>query len=93
MMSDGPPVALDEDRPRRAARERLDPGRAAAGEEIQDARADEVRLEDREERLLHPVGQRPRPLPRRRRQPAARRAPGDDPPGVSHSSRPAWASC
>ncbi len=45
----------------------------------------ELGLEDREEGLLHPVGERPGPLPRRD-EPASPGRPGDDPAGVSHRS-------
>ena len=55
-------VALDEGRVRRATRQRLDPGRAATREEVEERGAAEVRLEDREQRLLDPVAQRPRPV-------------------------------
>ena len=60
-------VLLDERRRRGAARQRLDPGGAAAGEQVEERGAGELRLEDREQRLLDPVAQRPR---------AGRRAPG-----------------
>ena len=43
-----------------AARQGLDAAGAAAGEQVEDAGAGQLRLEDREERLLHPVGERPR---------------------------------
>ena len=50
-------------------------------------RARQVRLEDREQRLLDAIGQRPRARPGRLEPDAARRA-GDDPAGVSHAGSP-----
>ena len=44
-----------------AARERLDPGRAAAGEEVEEPGTRQVRAQDPEDRLLHAVVERPRP--------------------------------
>ena len=49
-------VALDEGGARGAARERLDPGRPGAREQVQEPGIAQVRLEDGEERLLDPVG-------------------------------------
>ena len=52
-------VVLDEDGARRAARERLDPERAGAGEEIEHARAVD-RADEVEDVLADAVGRRPR---------------------------------
>ena len=60
------------------------PAAPDAGEEIEDVRAGQVRFEDREQRLLDPVAQRPRRLARGLETDAAR-GPGDDPTGVSHA--------
>ena len=57
-----------------AARQRLDPGGAAAREQVQDARAGQVRLEDREQRLLDPIAKRSGARARRLEPDAARRA-------------------
>ena len=66
-------VALDEGRVGGPARERLDAGRAAAREQVEDPGARQVGLEDGEQRLLDAVAERPRAL---RRAPARRsRAP------------------
>ena len=81
--ADRRPVLFHEDRVGGPARQGLDAGGATAREEVEEAGAREVRLEDREERLLDPVAERPGPL-RRRPQPHAPGTPGDDPPGVSH---------
>ena len=65
-------VALDEHRACRAARERLDPQRAGAGEQVEHARSGDVR-EHREQRLPDAVGGGPRGrrAPRRLQAPAA----------------------
>ena len=79
IVAHGAAVALDERRPRGAARQRLDPGGAAAREQVEDRRAAEVGLEDREQRLLDPVGERPGPVARsdeRRAPGTCRRSPG-----------------
>ena len=61
------------------------PGRATPGEQVQDPRVLEVGLEDREQRLLDAVAERPRLATGSGE--ADRRGPaGDDPPGVSHRS-------
>ena len=84
-------VPLDEGRVRRAARQRLDPGRAAAGEQVEDARAAQVRLEDREQGLLDAVAERPGRVAGRLEPDPAGGA-GDDPAGVRHRSPVAAAS-
>src|SRR5205085_5300026 len=63
-------VALDEHRPRSAARERLDAERARAREQVEHARSLH-RSQQREGRLAHAIGCRTRRPPTRRRQPPA----------------------
>ena len=73
-----PPVVLDERRPWRSPAECLDPGRAAAGEEIQERPVERaVGLERGEERLLDSICERPR-SGRRRLEPHAACRAGDD---------------
>ena len=62
---DGAGVALDEGGVGGAPRERLDAGRAAPREQVQEPWPRQVRLEDREQGLLDPVAERPGPLPGR----------------------------
>src|SRR5689334_14080814 len=53
------PVALDEGRVRGTARQRLEPERTAAGEQVEAACVDDARAEPVEQSLPHPVGGRP----------------------------------
>src|SRR5262245_29193047 len=75
-------AVVDEQRKGGAARERLEPERAGAGEEIEHARAgDRIAVgvdEDVEQRLAQPVGGRPDRLRLRRRKRAAAQASADD---------------
>ena len=71
-------IALDEDGARGAPRERLDPERAGAGEEIEHARVLE-RPHEVEDVLAHAVGRRPRVEAARRAQLVTLAAAGDDP--------------
>src|SRR4051794_19704526 len=50
------PAALDERRVNGAARERFDPERPRAGEQVEDPRPLELGLEDRKQRLADPIG-------------------------------------
>src|SRR5205807_99994 len=70
-------VVVDERRGGGAARERLDPERAAARVEVEHARAPDL-AEHREERLTHLVRGRPRRPPLGGVQGPALEAPGDD---------------
>jgi hypothetical protein len=76
-------VVLDEGGRRRAARERLDARRPAAGEQVEHPGAGQVRFEDREQRLLHAIGERSRSGTGRFEADAARR-PGDHPARIGH---------
>ena len=68
-------VVVDEHGVRRAARQRLDRERAAAGVEVEHARVvDAMAAQRREQRLLQPVGGRPRASLRRDQAPAADRS-------------------
>ena len=58
------------------------PAAPRPGEQVEDVGARQVRVEDREQRLLDPVGQRARARTGRLEPDAARR-PGDDPAGVA----------
>src|SRR5262249_5376241 len=75
-------AVVDEQRKGRAARERLEPERAGAGEEIEHARAgDRIVIgvdEDVEQRLAQPVGGRPDGLRLRRGERAAAQPSADD---------------
>ncbi len=55
---DRPRRLLDERRARSAARQRLDPQGPGAGEQVEDQRVGELRLEDPEQRFADPVGRR-----------------------------------
>ena len=75
-------AVVDEQRERRAARERFEPERAGAGKKIEHARAgDRIAVgvsEDVEQRLAQPVGGRPHRLRPRRRERAPAQAAADD---------------
>ena len=76
-------VALDEGRAGRAARERLQPDRARAGEDIEEGRAFKRRVdpgmdEAVERRLAHPFGGRAHGTVRRHSKPPPAPAPPDD---------------
>ena len=73
-------VALDEDAARGPARERLEPHRARAGEEVEHARALD-RADERERGLAHTVAGRSRDDALRRGDPVPLARAGDDPHG------------
>src|SRR5438445_3744174 len=76
---DGSRALLDECRVGRAPRERLDPERAGAGEQVEHHRVREHRLEDPEQRFADPVRRRAGAAALRYAEPAAFRLAGDDP--------------
>src|SRR6185503_18917904 len=80
-------IALDERRVRRAARQRLDAGRATPREEVKESCARQVRLEDGEQGLLDTIADGTRARARRL-EPEAPGGPGDDPARVSHRQTP-----
>jgi hypothetical protein len=75
----GTPVAVDEQDRGRPARQRLQPQRPGAGEQVQHPQPVEIQTggQDVEQRFPHPVGGRPGT--RRHGQPAATGHTGDDP--------------
>ncbi len=72
-----------------SAREGLDAACPRTGEQVEHARAAQVRLEDREERLLDPIRQRPGCLARREEADSSGRA-GDDAACLSHVAELRW---
>ena len=83
---------LHEHGDRGAARQGLDSGRAAPRVQVEERPTADRRLEDREQRLLDPIAERPRPLARRDEADPARRA-GDDPAGARARPAGAGACC